>query len=221
MQILNPFDLKADIENALSAFPGLKMKDESGVLGIVGEIELIDPLSQVPFETFSVELYYPPGYPLCFPKVIETGGKIERIPDRHINIGDNNTLCLAVGPEEKLLCRFRINTTRFIKDVLLPRLAEEYEVNNGGKYAREYSHGANGVWEYYFKKTDTRDTRLVLRLIDCTIKSSEPKGSEGCICGSGLKYKKCHKSVINELSHLGTKYLQFQYHYLASNKYTK
>lgn len=213
-------NLKADIDAALKLYPLLKIIEKDGILGIAGDLELIHPEFNIPFETFSVELSFPKEYPNCFPRVLETGGKIERIPNRHVYT-NTGTLCLAVPPEERLLCRHGINMSRFIKNVLLPRLGEEYNVNNGGQYSREYSHGPDGFWEFYFKKFDTDDPNIVLKILKCITEQNTPKGFELCICGINEKYKKCHREAINEISCLGIPYLKWQLNYLNENKFIK
>ncbi len=215
MQLSN---LKSDIDQAIKEYPGLEIINEAGALKLNGTLELIHPIHNVPFETFSVELYYPEQYPHCFPKVIETGGKIERSAARHVNVPDNNTLCLTVPPEERLLCRHGITTSSFIKDVLLPRLGEEYEVNSGGKYLHEYSHNALGYWEFYFRKFNVKNPNRILEILDMMVKHNLPKGYENCFCGSGDKFKKCHQKSINEFSSLGNDYIKMQIQLLNKHK---
>jgi hypothetical protein len=130
--------LLIDLSTAIKDYPGLKLINEVGALSLMGTIDLIHPEFGITYDSFSVEIYYPKLYPFCFPKVIETGGKIPRNANRHVNVIANNTLCLTVDPEERLLSLHGITTSWFIKNVLLPRLGEEYVVNNGGNYLHEY-----------------------------------------------------------------------------------
>ncbi|HSH67975.1 MAG TPA: SEC-C domain-containing protein [Bacteroidia bacterium] len=196
------FNLKADIEHAVRLYPGLWISEIENKFIIQGDIELIHPTHNSVLDTFSIEIFYPDRFPFCFPKVIETENKIERSADRHINVKENNTLCLAVPPEEQLLTRNGISTVWFIKNVLLPRLAEEYEVNRGGKYTREYSHGLDGYWEFYFKKLKTNDPAFVINTIESALNQNLPKGSYNCPCGSGKKFKKCHRNAFYEIGYL-------------------
>lgn len=207
-----------DLTTAIKEYPSLKLINEAGDLSLEGSIDLIHSETGIAYDSFSVKIYYPKQYPFCFPKVIETGGKIPRTADRHVNVTANNTLCLTVDPEERLLTLYGITTSWFIENVLLPRLGEEYIVNDGGKYLHEYSHNALGYWEFYFQKFNTKNPLVVINILENMLQHSMPKGYMPCICKSGKDYKKCHKKNVDDLYRLGTSYIQIQLNYLKNNK---
>lgn len=216
---MGPTKLISELTQLINDYPGLKIINEAGVVTLQGSVELIHPEFGIAYESFSLLISYPAAYPFCFPKVIETTGKIPRNADRHVNVIDNNTLCLTVPPEERLLSLYGISTAWFMKNVLLPRLGEEYEVNQGGKYLHEYSHNALGYWEFYFRKLDTKDPQFVINILKTMIDYNMPKGYLPCICNSGRDYKKCHKKNVDDLYRLGKEYLRGQLNFLNNYKF--
>ena len=201
--------LRSELENAIKYFPLLNIAETNGELSLIGEIELIHPIEKEIIDTFSVSIAFPPAYPSCFPKVIETSQKIERIANRHVFV-DTNTLCFAVVAEERMKCRNEINLLWFLNTVLVPRLAEEYRVNNGERYSHEYSHGPKGDLEFYSEKFKTQSPVEVIRLLKLILVGGFPKPFEKCICGSDLKFKKCHRMIFEDLKLLGDNFLSYE-----------
>lgn len=213
------FNIKEDIKAALIKYSGLKLDDGGEAIIVKGDIDVLDPKTLVSIDTFSVELSYPPCFPYCFPFVIETSNKIPRTLDRHVFVNDGGILCLAVKPDEKLQCARGITTLRFLDRVLVPRLAEEYVVNNGGKYEHEYPHTKNAIWEFYMKLLNVQKPEKILPFFDMLINNNLPKGFWPCTCGSAKKFKQCHLQNVVDIGKLGTPYLKEQYKWLMENQY--
>jgi hypothetical protein len=203
------FSVKDDLLNAIERYQSLSMVEIDGKLSLSGEVELLHPIEKKLIDTFSVEITFPESYPFCFPWVTETSGKIERIADRHV-FTNTNTLCFAVQTEERMKCRNGITLLWFINNVLIPRLAEEYIVNNGGKYEHEFSHGPLGDLEFYCEKFKTKEFAVVIGYLELILKGGFPKPHERCSCGSNVKFKKCHRIIFEELKALGDRYIAYE-----------
>lgn len=209
------FILNDDLKDAIKKYPLLKIiEKENCNLSLSGEIEIFHPIENKVIDTFSVEMTFPKEFPHCFPKVVETSNKIERTVDRHLIVTQNNTLCFAVIAEELILCRLGITTRWFLNNILVPRLAEEYIVNHGGKYTHEFSHGPLGDLEFYYQKFRTKNPNIVVENLKFILKDRLPKSYEKCICGSGLKFKKCHRRIFEDLKELGNNFIIYQIHTL-------
>jgi hypothetical protein len=109
-----------------------------------------------------------------------------------------------------MTCKHGITTRWFLDNVLVPRLAEEYIVNHGGKYGHEFSHGPLGDLEFYCQKFNTHKPAEVMRYLKLILDGGFPKSYEKCCCGSGVKFKKCHRVIFEDLKVLGNKYISYE-----------
>ncbi|MBE0662565.1 MAG: SEC-C domain-containing protein [Bacteroidales bacterium] len=169
------------------------------------------------YDKYSVSIDFPNGYPKQFPRATEKSKKIPRITDRHVN--KDNTLCLAVEPEEKLICRNGITLKYFLDKVLVPHLSRETYRSLSGKYEDgEYSHGIVGLWEFFGDKLKTTDKKLIVNEFKIMLQSKRwPERNTPCLCGSKVKFKKCHLKKWKELAVLGDDYMRNILAMLKSN----
>jgi len=209
------YNLEKDINNVLRKYSLLKYNSISKI--IYGEIEVLGESGQF-IDIFNVDIILPVEFPRRFPKVIETEKKIPREITRHV-MPKTNHLCLAVQFEEILLCCKGINLLWFIDNVLVPRLAEEFRVNNGEKYQKEYSHDFGGTWEFLMKKLELKTPDLVLKFIEALAKKKKPNGNSICLCGSEEPYRLCHKKQVLHILQLNNKLLNLLYNQLLKKSY--
>jgi hypothetical protein len=209
------YDWNKDIKEILSKYKLLKYHSNNRCLS--GDIELISDTGKY-IDIFNVEIFIPEHFPKCFPKVIETEKKIPRTVLRHV-MPKTNYLCLVVKIEEMLLCQHGITLLWFVDNVLVPRLCEEYRVNNGEKYQQEYSHDFGGTWEFLMKKIELENPKLVLKFIEALANKKKPKGNKPCLCGSGKEYRLCHQKFAISLQHLNNKTLIIMHDLLLKHPY--
>lgn len=215
------FDWWKDINDVKSKYPLLKQDFDTGSLRFTGEIELLNPNSGKYIDIFRVEITYPKYFPYFFPNVIELDEKIPRTIERHV-MPKTQRLCLAIQLEEYILCRHGISSVWFIDRILVPRLAEEHIVNNGGKYSSEYSHNASiAQWEFFMNLFNTKSTDQVLSILNAIIGRETPKGDKACLCGSGINYNKCHKKGVAFLQQLKLETIQGILEELTNTAYPK
>lgn len=194
-----------DIDQALLSYPLLKRVEEDGFVRVVGEIPLIHP-KKGEFDRYNVSISLPQAYPKCFPKVIETIGKIPRKDFRHVN--PDQTLCFAVEPEEKAITKNGISFIFFLDKVLVPHLAREtFREINGAYPDGEYAHGNSGIWEFYESTLETTDRKLIISELEEIIYSKWQERNELCQCGSGQKFKRCHLEMWNKILKSGRDYI--------------
>lgn len=194
-----------DIDQALFSYPLLKRVEEEGFVRVVGEIPLIHP-EHGEFDRYVVSIRFPQSYPKCFPKVIETSEKIPRQDFRHIN--PDQTLCLAVEPEEKAIAKNGIQFKYFLEKVLVPHLAREtFREINGSYPDGEYGHGNDGIWEFYELVLESTDRKLIISELEDIVYSKWQGRNELCNCGSSKKFKKCHLEKWNKVMKSGRDYV--------------
>jgi len=195
-----------DINYAIKFYPGLKKLESNEKLKVVGDLKLHHP-EIGEFDKYTVTICFPESYPKCFPKVIEESKKIPRTADRHVN--SDHTLCLAVEPEERLICKNGITFKYFLDRVLIPHLGRETYRSLSGKYEDgEYKHGLEGLWDFFSQKLNITDKKSIVEELEIMLQGNWPGRNEPCFCRSKIKFKKCHLRTWEELMVLGNDYLQ-------------
>ena len=194
-----------DIDKALLSYPSLTRVEEGNFVRVKGTLPLTHS-KHGEFDRYEVLIKFPVKYPKCFPRVIETSMKIPRIADRHVN--SDNTLCLAVEPEEQSITKNGITFLYFIEKVLIPHLAREtYRCAKGVYPEGEYSHGNEGIWEYFETSMNQKDRKKIISELEEIVNNRWPGRNDLCSCGSGKKFKKCHMNIWSEVLKPGKPYL--------------
>ncbi len=208
---------EAQIDQFIKLFPKFaRGSSNDGTVIIQGELDIVDQTGKF-WESFQIEIHPSDGFPYRFPSVFEIGGKIPRIADWHV-YEDTQSCCLAVDPEERLLCKNGISLTSFVKDHVLPYFFNQTFRRIEGHYKNgEYSHGIKGVYEFYDEVLKTngnlRETvRLLLKIAD----AEKPGRTHDCFCGAKKKFRKCHRAAYEKLLPLGKKIL-----YAHANEFAK
>ncbi len=199
---------ETQIDELLEAFPKLKKTGrEDNVVIVAGELEVIDRNGKH-WETYQVEIHPRDGFPFCFPFVFETSGKIPRIADWHV-YEDTGSCCIAVEPEEHLICKDGLSLTTFVKSQVLPYFFNQTFRRVEGYYKNgEYAHGKMGIYQFYDEALRTNgDIKETIRLMVAIAETKKPGRTQLCFCGSKKKFRKCHRDSYQKLSGLGKEML--------------
>jgi len=201
---------KTEIPELVSFFPKLKeVPCPDGIPVVRGELDIRDG-NGTRWETYQIEIKFKDGFPNVFPAVFEIGGKIPRIADWHI-YEDTSACCIAVDPEERLICKNGITLTDFVKHHVLPYFFNQTHRKVEGYYPNgEFSHGIYGVYEFYSEILRTNgNVRETIRLMSIIASIERPGRTYDCFCGSKEKFRRCHKNAYDRLSPLGKKIIYF------------
>lgn len=197
--------LLQDIDHAIKFYPELKKIELGAQLIVMGNI-ILNHSEIGEYDEYAVSISFPECYPKCFPKILEESGKIPRLADRHVN--PDSSLCLAVEPEERLVCRNGITFKYFLDKILVPHLSRETYRNLAGKYEDgEYSHGVEGLWEYFGHILNIPDKKTILKELEKMLHEKWPGRNDPCFCGSKAKFKYCHMRTWEGVMLLGNVYL--------------
>lgn len=203
---MKEYNIIEDLENVITKYPTLKIEKRSGILWLNGDFILLSPCGDH-IDSFCISICFF-NFPNQLPMVWENGGKIERIPDRHVYT-NTNSLCLAVEPTALLICNRGINALHFIEKILKPHLAMQAYFNLKGVYPTgEYKHGFKGILEYLSELLGTDNTKIIASSINIAIENVRQKNHEPCYCGSRKKFKNCHLHPIKILRLLGNDKLE-------------
>jgi hypothetical protein len=123
-------------------------------------------------------------------------------------VNPDQTLCLAVEPEEEAIAKNGISFKYFLDKVLVPHLARETYREIKGEYPDgEYAHGNSGIWQFYESTLKTTDRNLIISELEKIIHSKWQGRNEQCNCGSGKKFKRCHLEKWNTIMKAGRGYV--------------
>lgn len=161
---------------------------------------------------FMVTVHFPADYPHVPPLLFEDQGRIKQEADWHVN--NDRSLCL--GPEVSELRKYmgRAHLLDWLDQSALPFLANHLYKERTGDYLNgEFSHGVQGIWEYYMVewKCSPGEVRRRLEFLSGV---KTPGRQDQCYCGNGLPWRKCHwqsamlegtmkQAYLNDLNRLG------------------
>ena len=188
---------------ACLAFPTLAVDDTGSKPILRGDLQVIDSNGHE-WGRYEIEIHPSPEFPARYPALYETSGKIPRIGDWHI-YEDTGACCVNVLPAEILRCRRGITVTEYIQEEVIPYLFNQTHRRVEGYYVNgEYGHGLIGVYEFYrdlFGKSHG-----ILRMIELmreVTRLEKPQRTSTCFCGSGQKYRHCHKTAFEACTAIG------------------
>jgi hypothetical protein len=146
----------------------------------------------------SVELRLPRNHPTGLPVVRETGGRIPRCDDRHINTADG-TACVLIPDERWRLWPVGAPLLSFLTGPLHSFFLAQSMVDEGEPWPfGQWAHGPQGVFQYYRELLKTSDLRVITTYLDY-LSAKKVKGHWACACGSGKKLRDCHFGQIKDL----------------------
>lgn len=161
-----------------------------GTFRIVYEGEVLD--------RYAIEIEVPPSYPRSIPIVRETGGRIPHASNFHVNPTDGT--CCVILPDERwkvwpvgsgLLAFLNGPVRNFFLGQSLVELGEPWPFG-------QWSHGADGIRDYYTELLGTSDLRVIVKYLEC-LSAKKLKGHWPCPCGNGKRLGDCHLQLIRGL----------------------
>ncbi len=147
-------------------------------------------------DTFNLRLEIPLSFPHALPRVVETANRIPKIPEFHINQGDN-TLCLGSPLSLHLALQKDPTITGFAIKCLIPYLhAISYKLKHGGPMPfGELAHGREGIIADYLSLFHI-ETPYQLREVLCRLYTKKRSANKlPCPCGCGLRTGACRYNL--------------------------
>lgn len=195
-------------------YPEFKVEDEEGRKVIKGFIILEDS-NQNEIDRYAITIKEPDNFPFRFPLVYETGGRIPRNIDWHVYETDGHC-CIKAFPEEILICKNGISLEKFIEEQLKPYFYNQLHRENFGYYLNERTHGPKGNVEFFEEVFHSKNILLIIAGLEFIRLRHEPNRVQNCFCGSGTKYRKCHRETFRQLSVYSNGELEFFINYIKS-----
>ncbi len=149
-------------------------------------------------DTYKIEILIPGNYPDEIPKVKEIGGRIDKCPNNHISY--DGTLCLGSPIRNQIKFLKEPNLLGLTENLVVPFLfALSYKEEYGKLPYGELSHGEKGLLEDYYSLFKVKDYITVLKFL-LYLSGKQGIIKEYCLCGSGKKFKNCHKKQLINLT---------------------
>lgn len=165
-------------------FPSLIYGTREDIMYLSGKLQITD------FAVFTIEIKFPNNYPLSLPEIKETSKKIPAIHDRHIN--SDNTCCVGMPAAMYKELGMQYTIIDYIEKFVIPFFANQIHFEVYGQWANgDYSHGTQGILEYYQETFNTTSKKTVLKLLKMVVRPTT-KQYKGCPCGSKKTFKGCH-----------------------------
>ncbi|MEM0577797.1 hypothetical protein [Flavobacterium polysaccharolyticum] len=204
------------ITDVIKKHKELSYKNDDGIPCVFGSFNLTDQYGAIE-DSYQIEIKCVPNYPNSFPLVFETGGRIPKNVDWHIFEATGNC-CIASPPEEIIICNSGITLLSFIDNQVKNYFYSQIYRNQNGYFLKERSHGNKG-WIEFFEETFMTDNifNIEFGLIQI-IEGKKIDRVSICFCGSGKKYRKCHKKSYDILSKLSLDNINFFLHALRETK---
>jgi hypothetical protein len=185
---------KNEAKNVRVHFPELNYHENvEGSPAVFGDLVLNDGTGAF-IDKYSIRIIYSKGYPYSFPLVFETDERLPINIDWHVF--PDGHCCIKAIPEEILLCKKGIALDWFIREQVIPYFFNQKHRELYGYFLHERSHGVPGTIQYFKEHFNTQNNDLVLKLLLESQKISEQKSNSKCLCGSGRKFKKCHRRSL-------------------------
>lgn len=195
--------LEKDIEKFCEVYPLFKYYKNYNkkFCYLIGNLDVCD-LEDNYYDSFKIKIYINKDkYPYTIPKVQEITQNIKRTDYNHIN--EEGFCCLDMEHILEKESRKGIDLTTFYKIKIYPFFTNYIFKMKTGDYANgEYAHNFDGVVQYYKEELGIDDHKIITSILYAVVTNSIPSRNELCLCGSGLKIKKCHLIKINTLKSL-------------------
>ncbi len=184
-----------DLKNELNiSYPQLLLIDEANSYKIIGPLD-IRTKNKI-LTSYTVEIEVPVTFPKKIPRVREISGKIPKIADRHMFA--NGHMCLFLEDESWKYVHKNSTISKFIKDVVEPFLFwQSYYDIHGKEPFSGRSHGAEGVYEYYYEVLKSEDKYLICKFLE-HLSLKHLKSHYQCFCGSGKQIRNCHINLLKD-----------------------
>ncbi len=184
--------------------PFLVVENKKSEVTVKGRFLLHESVSQIdprgPLTEYELEIFVPRTYPRKQPIVFETGGKIPRIDERHIN--GRGDCCILVW-DHWLLTTEDASFSSYFSGPLHDYFLGQHHFELFGKWPfGERAHGYPGLVEAYVETigfpelpSNQRALKQILKLLS----QDWPKGHWPCPCGSNKKLRNCHRKELEDI----------------------
>jgi len=179
-------------------YPSLHLFIRDGTAIVQGTLPICSPSTGRVLDRWAVRIELPADYPRGLPVVREAGDRIPRTPEAHMNA--DGAACVVLPTEwytrhpdgAPLVTFLEGPVLSFFLGQSLRAIGEEWPFG-------EWSHGSDGIWQFYGSLFNTEDRRVIAAHLE-VLSAERIKGHFPCPCGTGSNVRSCtHRKVLEEL----------------------
>ena len=186
--------IQADLRehySSLHIFP-----NRNGATEVAGRFPVMDSEGKA-LDYYAVSIILPSAYPEDLPVVYEVGGRIPRVPDRHIYT--NGSACVFMPDDRWRSFPLDSSFIDYLNGPLHNYFLSQLTYEKTGEWPfGEFSHDEAGIIEYYQELFETQDISTVIELL-LTLCDDKLRKHNACPCGSGKKVKRCCLLKIRDI----------------------
>lgn len=208
LMVVNNNEFKRQTGAFIKEYPNFHVRTDSGLTYLKGILDIPDDEGGIA-GSFSIEIHPSKDFPFAFPVLYEVGDEIPCEADWHKY--SDNSCCLTVPAKEKLLCKQGITLLWFVTNIVIPYFANQLYKKRTGQYMQEYSHGSDGVREFYDELFHSRNLGVWMRCLENAFGRAKSERNETCYCNSGKKYKRCHLLIEDDVRKIGKEQIMIDF----------
>lgn len=147
---------------------------------------------------YEIEIEFPHDYDRQLAIVRETGGRIPRIDDRHVN--SDGTACLYLEDEFWYDYPDGVDFETFLGSIVSSFFQAQryYELEERWLYG-ERAHHVFGLLDFYHEVLGKLDLPVIISLLGDVASNGPGHRNRPCPCGSGKKLRHCHQEALRKL----------------------
>lgn len=184
-----------ELQSALLQYPKLKLLKTGDAFSIQGEWDVFGESKYI--RSYQIRIHIPDNYPQEVPRVFEIGDEIQKIPDRHIN--PDSSACLFSPPQRWEKWPPTLGMKEFLNGPVKEFFFSQayFELEKKWPFG-EWSHGDDGVIEYYLSKLGLTHKKQLKEFLQY-LSYSHPMRQWKCPCDKKQRFKKCHWERFSKL----------------------
>ena len=193
-----------NVDDLLNAWPSLRRVPSTRADATVleGRLEFVlEPPGFPPIgDCYSVRIEVPLGPTDSVPEVFETGRRIPRDADHHVN--PNGALCLGSPWRVQQLLGRPVSLVALVERCVIPFLyaASWREQGNEGYPFAELPHGRAGLLDDYSAILGVEGSAAVLQALETLARRPREANKLPCPCGCGVRLGRCrYRYVLHNL----------------------
>lgn len=149
---------------------------------------------------FQIEILLDEKDVLGLPAVREVGGRIPRVPERHVNLSDGSA-CLYLPEDLAVRCSRPFDIRGFLNGPVRTYFLGQAGVELGAPFPiGEWGHGDDGLKQMLAGMFGVSDVAVCLALLEL-LSGKVIKGHWQCRCGSRRALRACHEQLVRRLRH--------------------